>query len=104
MKTPGQVRWRNGGWIAALALAALAQALGAGEPAGRHRKFIELGWDIPSTTLLCAGWREMESSTPFGVVTVPSDVGKLVILLNLTGQVEDADACWFDNLALYRLR
>jgi hypothetical protein len=40
----------------------------------------------------------------FGVVTVPLDVGKLVILLNVTGQVADTDVCWFDNLALYRLR
>ena len=103
MKTTGQVRWLKRGWMAALVLAAVAQALGAGEPAGQHRKFIELGWDIPSTTLLRAGWREMESSTPVGVVTVPSDIGKLGILLNLTGQVADADACWFDNLALYRL-
>jgi hypothetical protein len=40
----------------------------------------------------------------FGVITVPSAVGKLVILLNVTGQVADTDVCWFDNLALYRLR
>lgn len=41
--------------------------------------------------------------TAFGVVRVPPDVGKLVILLNVTGRGGQADACWFDNLALYRL-
>jgi hypothetical protein len=39
-----------------------------------------------------------------GVVTVPLDVGKLVLLLGVSGQVADTDVCWFDNLALYRLR
>lgn len=45
-----------------------------------------------------------ERRKTLGVVTVPPDVGKLVILLNVTGQVADGDVCWFDNLALYRLR
>lgn len=40
----------------------------------------------------------------FGVVTVPPEVGKLVILLNVTGQQADTDVCWFDNLALHRVR
>lgn len=40
----------------------------------------------------------------FGVVTVPPDVGKLVILLNVTGQIAESDVCWFDEVALYRLR
>ncbi|MCY2994654.1 MAG: hypothetical protein NTY19_43355 [Planctomycetota bacterium] len=40
----------------------------------------------------------------FGVVTVPQDVGRLVVLLNVTGQITDDDACWFDNLGVYRLR
>lgn len=44
-------------------------------------------------------WRKV-----FGLVTVPPDAGKLVILLNVTGQVADKDVCWFDNLVLYRLR
>lgn len=48
--------------------------------------------------------REGEWRQAFGVVTVPPDVGQLVILLNVTGQVADTDACWFDSLALYRLR
>jgi len=39
----------------------------------------------------------------FGVVTVPEGVGRLVVLLNVTGQITDDDACWFDNLGMYRL-
>ncbi|MBN1441326.1 MAG: hypothetical protein JXA90_01395, partial [Planctomycetes bacterium] len=39
----------------------------------------------------------------FGVVTVPPGAGKLVILLSVTGQAAEADVCWFDDLALYRL-
>jgi len=48
--------------------------------------------------------REREWRRVFGVVTVPPEVGRLAILLNVTGQVADTDVCWFDNLALYRLR
>jgi hypothetical protein len=44
-------------------------------------------------------WRQA-----FGVVTVPPGAGRLVILLNVNGQEMEADACWFDNLALHRLR
>jgi len=51
--------------LAALALAALTHALSADEPAARHRKFIELGWDIPSTALLREAWHAMETNTPF---------------------------------------
>ncbi|HWQ92196.1 MAG TPA: hypothetical protein VN673_11035, partial [Clostridia bacterium] len=40
----------------------------------------------------------------FGVVTVPPGAGKLVVLLNVTGQDTDADKCWYDKLRLYRLR
>ncbi|MGD0090525.1 MAG: hypothetical protein ABSE73_11450 [Planctomycetota bacterium] len=42
--------------------AALAPALWSGEA---RRKFIELGWDIPSTKELRAHWQEMESHAPF---------------------------------------
>jgi len=44
-------------------------------------------------------WRQA-----FGVVTVPPGAGKLVVLLHVTSQAADADICWFDNLAVYRLR
>ena len=40
----------------------------------------------------------------FGVVTVPPGAGKLVILLNVTGQMAETDVCWFNNLSLYRVR
>jgi len=48
--------------------------------------------------------REGEWRQAFGVVTVPPRAGKLVILLNVTGQLTEKDVCWYDNLALYRLR
>jgi len=43
-------------------------------------------------------WRQA-----FGVVTVPSQAAKLLILLNVTSQLSDQDVCWFDNVELYRL-
>ena len=30
-------------------------------------------------------------------------VGRLIVLLNVTGQITDEDTCWFDNLGVYRL-
>ena len=45
-----------------------------------------------------------EWQSAFGVVTVPDDVGRLLVLLNVTGQITDDDICWFDNLGVYRLR
>jgi len=38
-----------------------------------------------------------------GVVRIPPGVGKLIILLNVTGPGNETNTCWFDNLALYRL-
>jgi hypothetical protein len=42
--------------------------------------------------------------TTLGVVTVPDGAGRLVVLLNVTGQTTEDDVCWFDNLGVYRLR
>ena len=39
----------------------------------------------------------------FGVVTVPPEVGQLVVLLEVRSQKTDADVCWFDNVEVYRL-
>jgi len=47
---------------------------------------------------------QSEWTKALGVVTVPNDVGRLVILLNVAGQVADADVCWFDKLGLYRIK
>ncbi len=47
---------------------------------------------------------EGEWRRAFGVVTVPPGAGKLVILLDVTGQVTEDDVCWFDSLALHRLQ
>lgn len=44
-----------------------------------------------------------EWQSAFGVVTVPEGVGRLIVLLNVTGQIADEDTCWFDNLGVYRL-
>ena len=41
--------------------------------------------------------------TALGVVTVPADVGRLVVLLGVRGQRTDDDVCWFDNVEIYRL-
>ena len=73
MKGSGLLRWmrrRNASWpsasvAAVLFLASLAEAVSADRPAAARKKFIELGWDIPSTALLRESWREMELVTPF---------------------------------------
>ena len=50
-------------YTALLLLAAFGnQTLEAASP---DKKFIELGWDIPSTAELREHWREMERTTPF---------------------------------------
>ncbi|MCX6928619.1 MAG: hypothetical protein NT154_36220, partial [Verrucomicrobia bacterium] len=57
---------RMGCWlIATLTVVSLSDIFGADDPAAPRKKFIELGWDIPSTSLLCESWREMERTTPF---------------------------------------
>ena len=43
-------------------------------------------------------WREL-----FGVVEVPADVGRLVILLGVGGQSTPQDVIWYDDAGLYRL-
>jgi hypothetical protein len=65
MKSSDLVHWTHCWFIAALTLASFADASGAGETAASPKKFIELGWDIPSTTRLRESWREMEQTTPF---------------------------------------
>ena len=44
-----------------------------------------------------------EWQSAFGVVTVPDGVGRLIVLLNVTGQITDDDTCWFDDLGVYQL-
>ncbi len=44
------------------------------------------------------GWTRV-----FGVVIVPDNAAKLVILLQAAHQFGNDDACWFDNVRLYRL-
>ena len=59
---------------------------------------------VPGATSKQSAAQPGEWRKAFGVVTVPPEVGRLVILLNVTGQIEEGDVCWFDNVALYRLR
>ena len=47
---------------------------------------------------LRTGWQ-----TAFGVITVPQEVGYLVILPCVASQLTDDDICWFDNLRLYKI-
>ena len=58
-------------------------------------------WDADATFTFAGsrdGWAQA-----FGVVTVPDNAGKLVILLKAEHQLSDGDACWFDNAELHRL-
>jgi len=43
-------------------------------------------------------WQEL-----FGVVEVPEGVGRLVVLLSVSGQDAPEDTVWFDDVELYRL-
>ncbi len=58
-------------------------------------------WDADATFTFSGsrdGWAQA-----FGVVTVPDNAGKIVILLNAEHQLSDSETCWFDNVALYRM-
>jgi len=58
-------------------------------------------WDADATFTFAGsrdGWAQA-----FGVVTVPDNAGKLVILLKAEHQLSDVDTCWFDNVGLYRM-
>jgi hypothetical protein len=63
-RNPNRLSW-SGGVAAGLVLVLITQMVLAVEPSPARKKFIELGWDIPSTALLRESWREMEQSTPF---------------------------------------
>ena len=65
MKNADRDRWRRCWFVTLFVLAGFTSALGADELAAPRKKFIELGWDIPSTALLRENWREMERATPF---------------------------------------
>ena len=58
-------RWGRCWFVTVFVFAALIPALGADEPAASRKKFIELGWDMPSTVLLRESWREVERAAPF---------------------------------------
>ena len=59
-------------------------------------------WDADVTFTLTGsrdGWAQA-----FGIVTVPDNAGKLVILLKAEHQLRDGDSCWFDNIRLFKLQ
>lgn len=80
-------------------------------PRGRTQPTLVIRWQtseerwtqehLDQTFPFAPGDGEWQSA--FGVVTVPEGAGRLVVLLNVTGQSTDDDRCWFDNLGLYRL-
>ncbi|HWH68233.1 MAG TPA: hypothetical protein VNT26_02570, partial [Candidatus Sulfotelmatobacter sp.] len=58
-------------------------------------------WDADATFTFTGsreGWAQA-----FGLVTVPDNAGKLVILLKAQNQLNDSDTCWFDNVEFYRI-
>jgi hypothetical protein len=65
MKSSNRVPWLRCGLAAGFILVSHAPAWGADATASPRVKFVELGWDIPSTASLRENWREMEQTTPF---------------------------------------
>jgi len=69
-------------------------------------------WHVPSRVLtfedeptridvrpLSEGWQRAE-----GIVRIPDSVAILQLQAGVRGQVNDADAAWFNNAVLIRLR
>ena len=60
-----------------------------------------MAWDRDSTSVFgpaVDGWSETTNA-----VQVPEGVGRLVLLLSVNSQVSEADQCWYDDVAVYRL-
>lgn len=57
-------------------------------------------WHSDQLVVFRPGEKDWESAS--GVVTVPEGVGKLVLLLSVHNQSEP-DACWFDDVGVYKL-
>jgi len=78
---------------------------------GRGTASIRVRWQTPKEEwtseerdrLLFAGGPPERWSELFGVVDVPEGVGRLVILLGVSGQQSEKDLAWYDNVRLYRL-
>lgn len=64
------------------------RAFGATELEGRRAKFIELGWDIPSTALMRENWQQMEKTAPFDGVMFK------VELTDDQGRRRSSEAVW----------
>ena len=60
-----QLRPRPASLVSLAALGWVVAGLASLHATGAEIKFIELGWDIPSTALLRDSWQQMERTTPF---------------------------------------
>lgn len=91
------------------AVGALCRIVGRGEAKIRVRwQTAEGQWTAESRDRvilpLAAGTPGPDAwSQLFGVVEVPEGVGRLVLLLGVTGQASAEDVAWFDQVELYRL-
>jgi hypothetical protein len=87
------------------AVQAARQLQGKGEATIRVRWQTADGkWTLPDRDRIfsCAAPRGQWSEI-FGAVTVPEDVGKLVVLLGVHGQHAAEDVAWYDDVHLYKL-
>jgi hypothetical protein len=84
---------------------AMRKIQGQGETALRIRWQTAAGrWtdEAQDRVFYAAGPRDAWSEL-FGVVEVPAEAGKLLILLEVTGQQSADDVAWFDDVELYPL-
>lgn len=58
--------------------------------------------EVQDQMILAEESREQWSNM-FGVVEIPDDVGKLVLLLGVAGQTAPDDAAWYDDVRVHRL-
>jgi len=79
---------------------------------GSSRAWIRVRWQTADGHWIHEGLDRMIAPGPrnangwsilFGAVSVPTDVGKLVLLLGMGDQHGGADAVWFDDVELFRL-
>ena len=80
--------------------------------AGHGQASIRVRWQTPDghstlegfdRLIFCPGKRD-EWSELFGVVEVPDEVGRMVILLGARGQKSSDDVVWYDDVELYQLK
>jgi len=78
---------------------------------GRGVVFIRIRWQTAESKwnnetrdrLIYAPLRPDDWADLIGVVTVPEESGRVLILLSMRGQSDENDVAWFDDVELYRL-